>query len=418
MSDSSPNPWPAPAPGTDVLGTRRSSHPHGLPTEPPRTTPAEHDLTTNPDTIPAAQNEPNRTASGSQPTQRTTRQKLVGIATIFVVTAIGGLSGYIGGYIGGYNAAVENRTSTPATEQAPVVRPVVDGNGVNAAVVYAAAAPSVVQVIAGENGSQGAGTGIIWDDNGSIVTNAHVLGEATDVRVRLPDQNRTVPVDIVGIDPARDLALLHLPDTPDNLVVAERRTRDVAVGEPALAIGYALALSGGATLTQGIVSATDRTIGELAGLFQIDAAISPGNSGGPIVDGEGNVIGIATVKVTAAVGADNVGFAIPVTTAAAVVDQLRSGENDPRGFLGVSTAPPTLGELGAVIIDVVDDSPAARAGLEVGDVVIHVDGQQVVDPGDLALRIQMFEPGASVTINVLRDDEETTVTATLATREP
>jgi S1-C subfamily serine protease len=173
----------------------------------------------------------------------------------------------------------------------------------------------------------GAGTGVVLDD-GYVVTNAHVIEGATEVEVTVPGSGATLPATIVGSDPANDIAVLHVDDT-SGLVPASLGSADLAaVGDSVVAIGNALALEGGLTVTQGIVSALDRSVetaeGTLDDLIQTDAAISSGNSGGPLVNDHGEVIGINSAVATSGggVSASNIGFAISIDTALEVVAEL------------------------------------------------------------------------------------------------
>jgi putative serine protease PepD len=173
----------------------------------------------------------------------------------------------------------------------------------------------------------GAGTGVVLDD-GYIVTNAHVVQGATEVEVTVPGSGATIMATVVGTDPANDIAVLHVDDT-SGLVPASLGSSDLAaVGDSVVAIGNALALEGGLTVTQGIVSALDRSVetaeGTLGDLIQTDAAISSGNSGGPLVNDDGEVIGINSAVATSGggVSASNIGFAISIDTALEVAAEL------------------------------------------------------------------------------------------------
>ncbi|MGH9133186.1 MAG: S1C family serine protease, partial [Ilumatobacteraceae bacterium] len=172
----------------------------------------------------------------------------------------------------------------------------------------------------------GAGTGVVLDD-GYIVTNAHVVEGASEVEITVPGTGATRAATVVGTDPASDVAVLHVDDT-SGLVPATLGAADAAVGDSVVAIGNALALEGGLTVTQGIVSALDRSLatgsGTIDDLIQTDAAISSGNSGGPLVDDHGEVIGINTAVATSGggVSASNIGFAISIDTALEIAGEL------------------------------------------------------------------------------------------------
>jgi S1-C subfamily serine protease len=173
---------------------------------------------------------------------------------------------------------------------------------------------------------EGAGTGIVLDDDGHVLTNAHVVNGATQVSVTLAGDNRTRTAEVVGVDTDNDIAVLHVDDA-DGLQAATFSDKGVQVGDEVVAIGNALALEGGPTVTQGIVSALDRSIdteqGHLDGLLQTDAAISSGNSGGPLANAAGEVVGINTAVASSGQGmqASNIGFVIPIAQALAIAAQ-------------------------------------------------------------------------------------------------
>lgn len=270
--------------------------------------------------------------------------------------------------------------------------------------------------------SRGAGTGVIATADGHILTNAHVVQGATEVQVLLTD-GRSLEARIVGLDREADLAVLKVD--ADNLPVAPLGDSDnLRVGDSVIAVGHALGLPGGPTVTTGIVSALDRSIRESSGailrnLIQTDAAINPGNSGGALLDAAGNVIGVNTAI---AGEAQNIGFAIAITPARNILDQLiRTGEVI-RPFLGVEMAQvtPALAaaenlpvEEGALIAEVVDGSPAARAGLRVDDVITEIDGAKISDTNDVGDVMGTRMPGDEIEITVARGSGTETFEATL-----
>jgi serine protease Do len=265
------------------------------------------------------------------------------------------------------------------------------------------------------------GSGSIVSADGYIVTNLHVVREATEIVVRLEDQ-REFPARVVGSDPPTDLALLKI-EARELPVVRFGDSDGLAVGEPVMAIGNPFGLEH--TVTTGVVSAKERFLG--AGPYddfiQTDASINPGNSGGPLVDARGALVGINTAIFAARGGAwVGIGFAIPVNLAKQVLPQLRENGRVVRGFLGVSVAPvdPEVARAagldarrGAVVVDVVSGSPAAQAGLRQGDVVVAVDGDPVHHPRDLTRRIAGSRPGTTVALHVARREARTDVEATL-----
>jgi S1-C subfamily serine protease len=273
--------------------------------------------------------------------------------------------------------------------------------------------------------TRGAGTGMIATADGHVLTNAHVVAGAQEIEVLLTD-GRSLPARIVGADAEGDLAVLKVD--AQNLPVAPLGDSEkVKVGDTVIAVGHALALPGGPTVTQGIVSALDRSIREANGavlrnLIQTDAAINPGNSGGALLDSAGNVIGVNTAI---AGEAQNIGFAIAITPARTIVDQLIRTGRVVRPFLGVEMAPvtPALAterrlsvRSGAQIVEVVPGSPADRAGLRVDDVITRIDDAEVEDPNDAGNAIGAHKPGDEVDIRIARGDESLNLKATLSER--
>lgn len=273
--------------------------------------------------------------------------------------------------------------------------------------------------------SRGAGTGIVATADGHILTNAHVVAGAQEVEVLFTD-GRVLDARIVGADREADLAVLDVEASdlrPAPLGDSDR----LRVGDTVIAVGHALALPGGPTVTRGIVSALDRAIREgpgvvLRNLIQTDAAINPGNSGGALLDAAGNVVGVNTAI---AGEAQNIGFAIAITPVRDVVEQLMTTGRVVRPFLGVEMAPvtPALAneqglavDSGAQIVEVVPGSPAERAGLRVDDVIIEVEGEEVEDANDASNAIGDHRPGDEIEVTVARGNERVTVTATLGER--
>ena len=291
--------------------------------------------------------------------------------------------------------------------------------------VVDAVGPSVVTISADLVAGRAVGTGVVLSADGEILTNAHVVAGATAVRVRLPGETEPTEADIVATDAGNDLALLRI-DRDDLVPVTFAPTSEVSLGDEVLAIGFALDLDGDPTVTLGIVSALDRTIitelGALDGLIQTDAAISSGNSGGPLVDAEGRIVGINTAVARSdnATAATNVGFAISSDEVAEVLADLRASEGgSPRseGFLGVSVDDRTDGGQGALITSVDDGSPADGAGIQVGDVVVAVDDAPIDGSAGVIAAIRDHSPGEDVTVVVVRDGAEETFDVTLVERD-
>ncbi len=344
------------------------------------------------------------------------------VATIGAVALVAGISGVLIGVAvadsdsqraTGAPVAASGRASGSGTGLLPV-RQVVDAVG-----------PSVVTISVDVPLGRAIGTGIVVSHDGQILTNAHVVDGATKIHIRLAGETEPIDATLVAADKGNDLALLHI-DRSGLTPVTFAPTSDVAIGDEVLAIGFALDLDGDPTVTLGIVSALDRTIitdeGALDGLIQTDAAISSGNSGGPLVDAEGRVVGIntAVARSDATTSASNVGFAISTDEVAGVLKALRAAKDgQPRdeGFLGVSLDDRTDGGQGAVVSDVTPDSPAGKAGIHDGDVIVAVDKAAIDGRAGVIAAIRDHSPGDKVKVTVVRKGTEKTFTVTLVQRD-
>jgi serine protease DegQ len=280
-------------------------------------------------------------------------------------------------------------------------------------------APSVVAV----QTEQGEGSGVIWSADGVIVTNAHVAGEAQQVQVILRTGTE-LAAEVVASDVRTDLAILRVDS--DGLPAATFSETIPRIGALAVAIGNPLGFEN--TASAGIVSGVHRDIpsgGEtpaLVDLLQTDAAISPGNSGGALVNDAGEVIGINVAFIPPEQRAVSIGFAIPSPTVIDVVDQLLENGEVAYAFLGVDPAqvtPEVAQQLGlesaegVLVFSVVDGSAAEEAGLQRGDVIASIDGEELQIPEDLFAYLRGKEPGDEVTVRVLRDGEERELTIRL-----
>ena len=272
--------------------------------------------------------------------------------------------------------------------------------------------------------AEGEGSGVIVDDNGYIITNFHVIDGAAEVAVKLPDGRTVRQVEVVGADPASDIALLKIPG--DSLMAAEwGDSGELLVGEPVLAVGSPFGLE--QTVTAGIVSAKGRrgVVGNInyQDFLQTDAAVNPGNSGGPLVDLEGKVVGINTAIVGPAY--QGISFAIPSRLARDVYEKLRETGTVERGWLGVSIQPisePIAERLGldstdgALVADVIPGAPAAAAGIEPGDVITRWNDIPIAEPADLTFAVAATEIGSTATVELLRDGESRTFDVTVGLR--
>jgi S1-C subfamily serine protease len=286
----------------------------------------------------------------------------------------------------------------------------------------------------------GVGSGVIYDDQGHILTNNHVVEGAQQLLVSLPD-GRSFTATLVGADPQTDLAVVQIKG--DNLPVASLGdSSQLQVGDWVVAIGNALALPGGPTVTAGVVSALNRTVQEpgsttsngmqstngpfLFDVVQTSAPINPGNSGGPLVDLNGRVIGINTLvagSTADGVSAQGIGFAISINAAKPIADQLVATGHVTHTYMGISYValnPSIAAQLGIdtqknglVVMTVVQGSPAAQAGLQRRDVITSVDGTDITDESTLAQAMSTHKPGDTIKLTVLSGTSQKTVSVTL-----
>lgn len=266
--------------------------------------------------------------------------------------------------------------------------------------------------------SQSLGSGVIISEDGFILTNNHVVERADDVVVRLNDDSKEYKAKIVGTDPKNDIALLKIE--AEKLPASKLgNSDDVRVGEWVMAIGNPFGLGG--TVTAGIISARGRNInqGPYDDFLQTDAAINPGNSGGPLFNMNGEVVGINTAILSRTGGSQGIGFAIPANTVKLIVDQLKEHGRPVRGWLGVRIQPVTkeLAEAldmndreGALVAGVVEESPADKAGVEEGDVIVQFDGKTVETMQDLPKMVAETPVGKKVKVDVLRAGDEIRLT--------
>jgi putative serine protease PepD len=324
--------------------------------------------------------------------------------------------------IGGYAIGRDDEPATVADAGSTVVVRPAGSETTAIGDIVDAARPSVVAVRqqveqSGPFGGSGqaAGTGFVLSSDGYIVTNNHVIAEGDTPVVTFAD-GTTEDATIVAGDPSRDLAVLKVART-DLVPLAVGDSDDLRLGDPLVAVGYALDLNGEPSVTAGILSAKNRTITEengaqLVNLLQTDTAINPGNSGGPLLNNRGEVVGINTAI---AGQAQNIGFAIAITPVMDVIDELRAGNVPDRALMGVTTQPTGEG-LGVEIIEIAPDSGAADSSLEIGDVIVEVDGTEITDPTSLGSAIATYQPGDTVEVTIERDGTTREVPVTLGTR--
>ena len=268
---------------------------------------------------------------------------------------------------------------------------------------------------------QGSGSGFVWDTNGDIITNFHVIQNADAAQVTLADQSNW-KARVVGVAPDKDLAVLRI-DAPGNRLrpIPIGTSKDLQVGQSVFAIGNPFGLD--QTLTTGIISALNREIESVTrrpiqGVIQSDAAINPGNSGGPLLDSAGRLIGVNTAIYSPSGASAGIGFAIPVDTVNRIVPELIRSGRLTRPGLGIQIADEQiaqrLGVTGILVVDVTRGGAAAKAGIQptrrdsegrlrLGDIITAVDGKKVESPNDLYLALEKFKVGDTVTVSLLRN---------------
>jgi S1-C subfamily serine protease len=325
--------------------------------------------------------------------------------------------------------------------------------------ILAKVEPAVVSIdsVSGSGGGslggdfvQAAGSGMILTPDGEILTNNHVVAGAATVTVTLFGHTNALAAHVVGTDPGEDLALVQIDHASGLPVVTFGDSSQTRVGDSVLAIGNALALAGGPTVTEGIVSAENRSLSaqndsgqleNLTGLLQTDAAINPGNSGGPLVNADAQVVGMNTAVASSSTGnapTQNIGFAITVDSVKPRLAELRTGGTGGAGtstpqavpapntaYIGVTVTavtPAVRQQLsltpssGAFIGSVQPGSPAAKASLRVDDVIVEFNGDPITTPDDLTTAIHPLKPGTQVQVVIYRGTNRMTVPVTLGAR--
>ena len=302
-------------------------------------------------------------------------------------------------------------------------------NGIDVVAIADTVKPSIVrlEVLGAIGAVVGSGSGVIFRDDGHVMTNAHVIEGARAIEIVLSDGQR-LAAEQIGADALTDVAVIKVEADRALPAILLGSTTSLRVGEPAIAIGSPLRLAGGPTVTVGVVSAIGRTLdlpngGRLFDLVQTDAPISPGSSGGALVDGNGALIGLTTVIAVSDVGAEGLGFATPIEIAHDVATNLVMHGRVDHGFLGVGgddlgrELALSLGlEGGATITAVGDHTPAASAGIAPGDIIVAVDGIPVLTMGELVVRIRRLDPGDTSKITLVRDGEQITMSTKIVSR--
>ena len=368
------------------------------------------------------------------------------IAVIVVALLVAAATGV--GAAAGLDAAIHTHETATVrfSPNTSVFRPMKDVKAVLARVL-----PSVVTIQAfgpgcGPGALSGAteleeGTGMILTRAGEILTNNHVIAEASQIKVTLYGQTRTYPATLLGTDPGDDVALLQLNGPGSLRAVSLGTSPRPRVGDEVLAIGNALALSQTKpSVTEGIISAEDRSIKagggqcagteSLTGLLQTQAAINSGNSGGPLVNTSGQVIGMSTAAATTTTGnapTQNIGFAIPVASIKALLPGLRRGgtAGRPKAFLGVEVVSVTAANRsayglyptqGALVVGLFPGAPAAQAGIRVGDVITNFQGRAISTDVALTVATRGVHPGNRVTLRLYRGPKLLTISLVLGSK--
>ena len=294
-----------------------------------------------------------------------------------------------------------------------------------------------------QGGGTATGSGFVIDKAGHVLTNAHVVEDASSIEVQVGDEGDVRGAELVGMDPSSDVALLRLDDAEGLQPVQLGESAKVEVGDPVVAIGNPFGLD--RTVTSGIISAKQRQIRapngfSISDVIQTDAAVNPGNSGGPLLDASGRVIGINSQIATSGGGNEGVAFAVPIEVAKDVADQLIDDGSVERAYIGISggsLTPEAANALklavdqGVLVESVVQNGPAAKAGIKGatgettvggesfpsgGDVITELDGEPLAGMDDLISAVNAADPGAEMRLTVLRGGAEREVTVTLGER--
>jgi putative serine protease PepD len=347
-------------------------------------------------------------------------------ASALLIGAGAGVGSYAA--LGGDNGG----TTTVVQQEAAQGSPAADTKTMSVNGVYRKAGPGVVEIttttssgssnspfpFGGSGQSQAQGSGFVYDSNGYIVTNDHVVQGATKVSVTFADGSK-YSAKVVGTDPSTDLAVLKV-DAPSSKLhpLSLGDSSNLEVGDGVVAIGSPFGLD--ETVTSGIVSALGRDISALnnytiSGAIQTDAAINHGNSGGPLLNMEGQVVGVTSQIESDGGGNEGVGFAVPSNTISQVVSKLVNGEKVVHPYLGVSIGTP-VNRSGAQVATVRSGSPADKAGLKADDVITSFGGETITSPNDLTAAVAAKQPGDKVSITYVRDGTTKTTEVTIGTR--
>jgi S1-C subfamily serine protease len=379
------------------------------------------------------------------------------VASTLIAGALGGLIAVVIGAVLIATDVIDTGDSTTVRQQAPISQPASDpgatDGGRTVQDIYREEGRGVAFIQAegvsdssvfGQEGGTATGSGFVVDDDGTILTNAHVVEGAEQVSVSFEEDGESVDAEVLGVDPDTDLAVLKIdPDEVEDLTALPLGdSSDLEVGDPVVAIGNPFGLQ--RTVTTGIVSALQRQIDAPSGfsisnVIQTDASINPGNSGGPLLDAQGRVIGInSQIATGGGQGSVGIGFAVPVNTAKDLLPRLREGEEIERAYLGVTMATVTEdiaseldlpADAGALLESVEDGGPADEAGLrgsetdelsgeigQPGDLIVSLDGEPVRNADDVVAAVAGKEPGDTIELEIYRGDDRRTLEVELGER--
>ncbi|WP_054952528.1 S1C family serine protease [Flaviflexus massiliensis] len=366
------------------------------------------------------------------PQQAPERRK--GVAGVAALALVAGLVGGAGGAGLIYGLTEPHTDAAVSSETQTEIRTVASDGGVNWAQIADEVQPSVVAIEVRGQGTSSTGSGVILDTDGHILTNHHVIAGAQQIQVTLSN-GQIIPAEVVGSDASTDLAVIKLTTVPEGITPATFGTSDdLVVGEPVVAIGNPLGLS--STVTTGIISALDRPVvtegdedaAVVTNAIQIDAAINPGNSGGPLFNASGEVIGINSSIASlssmdgGSAGSIGLGFAIPIDLVTRVVDDLMDDGQVDHAFIGVTTSSQAVEtengtRVGAQVVEVSPGSPAEQAGIEVGDSILSINGDQLPSNTALTGYVRQYSPGETITLQVFSGGSTREIELVLGTRE-
>jgi putative serine protease PepD len=355
---------------------------------------------------------------------------------ILILVAAVALVAGVGAGVGGY-AAVGGGKTTTVVQRTPVVgTPAAATKSQSVGGVYKSARDGVVEITTkstttsnnspfpfgggggGSQQSQAQGSGFVYDSDGHVITNYHVVDGASSISVTFWDGSK-YSAKVVGSDPSTDIAVLKV-DAPSSKLhpLSLGDSGALSVGDGVVAIGSPFGLE--ETVTSGIVSALNRSISSasqftISGAIQTDAAINHGNSGGPLLNMDGQVVGITTQIESESGGNDGIGFAVPSNTVRSVVSQIVGGKTVQHAYLGVFVQTPANGT-GARLDRVRSGAPADDAGLKAGDVITRFDGQTITSADDLTGAVSAKKPGDKVTVTYVRSGSTKTTQVTLGNR--